>query len=151
MSTTTATSSAAAPPAATQSKTSAKATMATSALTTSSLATSARFRAFVVAFGISAPVMYVLCVLFNLPLFTFHPATDRFAWGWEAARSGEGPAMYWYGWTATILIVGSVVGMVAAMLPEGVSRKIPLALVWLVPVVGIPIMIYTLMPFWTHP
>lgn len=145
MSTTTATQSAAAQPTATQSASSAKAMPATS-----SLATSAKFRAFVIAFGVSAPVMYVLCVLFNLPLFTFHPATNRFALGWEAARSGEGPAMYWYGWTATILIVGSIVGLIAAMLPESVTRRIPLTLVWLVPVVGIPIMIYTLMPFWTH-
>ena len=104
-----------------------------------------------IAFGIAAPVMYVVCVLLNLPLFTYHPATNRFALGWEAARSGEGPAMYWYGWTATILIVGLVVGMLATMLPEGVTRRIPLALVWLVPVLAIPIMIYTLLPFWTHP
>jgi hypothetical protein len=146
MSTTTASQSTATQPTAPQS-----ASLGKSTPTTSSLATSAKFKAFAVAFGISAPVMYVLCVLINLPLFTFHPATNRFAWGWEAARSGEGPAMYWYGWTATILIVGSVVGIAAALLPEGVTRKIPLALVWLVPVVAIPIMIYTLMPFWTHP
>jgi len=41
--------------------------------------------------------------------------------------------------------------MLATMLPEGVTRRIPLALVWLVPVLAIPIMIYTLLPFWTHP
>jgi hypothetical protein len=135
--------------------TTSKSTQSTSTLrasaATSSLATSARFKTFAVAFGISAPVMYVLCVLFNLPVFTFHPATNRFALGWEAARSGEGPAMYWYGWTATILIVGCVVGIAAAMLPESVARKIPLVLVWLIPILAIPIMIYTLMPFWTHP
>jgi hypothetical protein len=115
------------------------------------LAASARFKTFVVAFAITAPVMYAICVLWNLPLFTFHPATNRIAWGWEAARSGEGPAMYWYGWTATVMIVAAIVGLVAMTLPEGVSRKIPLALVWLLPLLAIPIMIYTLMPFWTHP
>jgi hypothetical protein len=118
---------------------------------TSSLAASARFKTFVVAFAITAPVMYAICVLWNLPLFTFHPATNRIAWGWEAARSGEGPAMYWYGWTATVMIVAAIVGLIAMTLPEGVSRKIPLALVWLLPLLAIPIMIYTLMPFWTHP
>jgi hypothetical protein len=118
---------------------------------TSSLAASARFKAFVVAFGIAAPVMYAVCVLWNLPLFTFHPATNRIVWGWEAARSGEGPAMYWYGWTATVIIVAVIVGLVATTLPESISRKIPLALVWLLPLLAIPIMIYTLMPFWTHP
>jgi len=119
--------------------------------TTSSVAASSRFRTFAVAFAISAPVMYVICVLWNLPLFTFHPATNRFAWGWEAARSGEGPAMYWYGWTATIILVGGFVGLAATMLPDSISRRIPLALVWLLPLLAIPIMIYTLMPFWTHP
>jgi hypothetical protein len=101
--------------------------------------------------AITSPVMYVICVLLNLPLFTFHPATNRFAWGWEAARSGEGPAMYWYGWVATVLIVGLIVGIGATMLPASVTRKIPLALVWLLPMLAIPIMAYTLMPFWTHP
>ncbi|MGZ3282588.1 MAG: hypothetical protein ACXU9A_08025 [Xanthobacteraceae bacterium] len=117
----------------------------------SSLASSIRLRAFTVAMAITSPVMYVICVLLNLPLFTFHPATNRFAWGWEAARSGEGPAMYWYGWVATVLIVGLIIGIVATMLPASVTRKIPLALVWLLPMLAIPIMAYTLMPFWTHP
>jgi hypothetical protein len=117
----------------------------------STLASSTRLRAFTVAMAITSPVMYVICVLLNLPLFTFHPATNRFAWGWEAARSGEGPAMYWYGWVATVLIVGLIVGIVATMLPASVTRKIPLALVWLLPMLAIPIMAYTLMPFWTHP
>jgi hypothetical protein len=118
---------------------------------TPSLASSAKFRAFTVAAGIAAPVMYVICVLWNLPLFTFHPATNRFAWWWEAARSGEGPAMYWYGWTATVLIVGVIVGIAATLLPESVTRKIPLALVWVIPILAILVMAYTLMPFWTHP
>ncbi len=117
----------------------------------SPLAASAKFKAFVVAFGVTAPAMYTVCVLWNLPLFTLHPATNRIVWGWEAARSGEGPAMYWYGWTATVIIVAVIVGLVATTLPESTSRKIPLALVWLLPLLAIPIMIYTLMPFWTHP
>jgi len=118
---------------------------------TSSLAASAKFKTFVVAFGISAPMMYAICVLWNLPLFTFHPATNRITWGWEAARSGEGPAMYWYGWTATVIIVAATLGLIATTLPQSITRKIPLVLVWLLPLLAIPIMIYTLMPFWTHP
>ena len=95
--------------------------------------------------------MYAACVFWNLPLFTFHPATNRIALGWEAARSGEGPAMYWYGWTATILIVASIVGIIATMLPESVTKKIPIALVWVLPIVVVPYVAYSLMPFWTHP
>ena len=70
-------------------------------------------------------VIYLVCLLFNWPLFTFHPAMNRFELGWEPARSGEGPAMYWYGWTATTLLVGTVVGFLATLLPESVTKKDP--------------------------
>jgi hypothetical protein len=116
---------------------------------TSSLAASARFRTFAVAFGIAVPVMYLLCEWFNLPFFTYHPGTNRVDFWWAAARSGEGPAMYWYGWTVLSLLVGSVVGLLATMLPDSVSRKIPLALVWLLPILALIPLAYSLMPFWT--
>jgi hypothetical protein len=35
------------------------------------------------------------------------------------------------------------------MLPERVSNKIPLALVWIFPILAIPYVIYALMPWWT--
>jgi hypothetical protein len=116
---------------------------------TSSLAASARFRTFAVVFGISVPVMYILCEWFNLPLFTYHPGTNRVDFWWAAARSGEGPAMYWYGWTALSVLVGTVLGLLGTMLPESVSRKIPLALIWLLPVLAFIPLAYSLMPFWT--
>ena len=59
---------------------------------------------FAIVFAIAAPILYVLCDIFGLPLFTYHPATNRVDFGWAPGRSGEGPAMYWYGWTATMLI-----------------------------------------------
>jgi hypothetical protein len=116
---------------------------------TSSLAASAKFKTFAVAFGISVPVMYILCEWFNLPLFTYHPGTNRVDFWWAAARSGEGPAMYWYGWTALSLLVGLVVGLLATLLPESVTRKIPLSLIWLLPVLAFIPLVYSLMPFWT--
>ena len=116
---------------------------------TSSLAASAKFRTFAVAFGITVPVMYLLCEWFNLPFFTYHPGTNRVDFWWAAARSGEGPAMYWYGWTVLSLLVGSVVGLLATMLPDSVSRKIPLALLWLLPILAFIPLAYSLMPFWT--
>jgi hypothetical protein len=42
-------------------------------------------------------------------------------------------------------------GLIAMMLPEHISRKIPLALVWIFPILTIPYVIYSLMPWWTHP
>lgn len=116
---------------------------------TSSLAASAKFKTFAVAFGIAVPVMYILCEWFNLPLFTFHPGTNRVDFWWAAARSGEGPAMYWYGWSALTLLVGLVVGLLATLLPESVTRKIPLSLIWLLPVLAFIPLVYSLMPFWT--
>ena len=67
----------------------------------SSLATSVRFKAFAVTFALVSTLMYLACEWFNLPAFTYHPATNRVGWWWEAGRSGQGPAMYWYGWSAT--------------------------------------------------
>ncbi len=125
-------------------------TTTSTASSTSSLAASVKFRTFAVTFAITGCLVYLLCLFVNLPLFTFHPATYRLVLGWEAARSGEGPAMYWYGWTATTVIVASVLGLVAAMLPDSIGKRIPLFLVWLLPIVAVPFLIYSLMPFWTH-
>lgn len=116
---------------------------------TSSLATSVKFRTFAVVFGISVPVIYVACELFNLPAFTYHPATNRVGFGWEAGRSGEGPAMYWYGWTVVSLVAGFVVGMLGTLLPDSVAKRIPLALLWLLPILAFIPLAYSLMPFWT--
>ena len=116
---------------------------------TSSLAASAKFKTFAVVFGISVPVMYFLCEWFNLPLFTFHPATNRVEFWWAPARSGEGPTMYWYGWTVLSLLVGTAVGLVATLLPESATRKIPLSLIWPLPVLALAPLAYSLMPFWT--
>jgi hypothetical protein len=119
--------------------------------TTSSLASSAKIKTFAITFAVLGTVIYLLCLQFNWPLFTFHPATNRVGWGWEAGRSGEGPAMYWYGWTATTLVVGTVVSYLAALLPESITRKIPLILVWLLPILAIPYLVWDLRQWWFHP
>jgi hypothetical protein len=116
---------------------------------TSSLAASAKFKSFAIAFGISVPIVYFGCEMFNLPAFTYHPATNRVSLGWEAGRSGEGPAMYWYGWTGVTLVAGFILGLLATLLPEGVVKKIPLALLWLLPILALLPLAYSLMPFWT--
>jgi hypothetical protein len=115
----------------------------------STLAASLKFKAFALVFAISFPVLYVICDLFNLPLFTYHPAMNRFEFWWGPARSGEGPAMYWYGWTATCLVGGTLLGLLATLLPESTVKKIPLFLVWLLPLLAVPCLVYSLMPFWT--
>jgi hypothetical protein len=114
----------------------------------SSLASSTTFRTFAVVFAIAAPIIYVICEMRNWPLFTYHPGTNRLDLFWAAAVRNEGPAMHWYGWTANTLIGGAIIGGLATMLPENVTRKIPLALIWIVPLVCVPILVYGLKFYW---
>ena len=118
------------------------------AITPSSLAQSATFRTFATAFAIAAPIIYVICEMRNWPLFTYHPGTNRVDLGWAAAVRDEGPAMHWYGWTLNTLIGAAVLGALATLLPERVTRKIPLALTWIVPLAMVPILIYALRFYW---
>jgi hypothetical protein len=113
------------------------------------LAASVKFKTFATSFSISGTVIYCVVQYFNWPLFTFHPATDRIVWGYEAARSGEGPNMLWYGWSVTTILLAAAIGIIAMMLPERITRKIPLSLAWIFPILAIPYVIYSLMPWWT--
>jgi hypothetical protein len=113
-----------------------------------SLAASAKFKTFAIVFSLTAPIVYVACELFSLPLFTYHPATNRFDLGWAPGRSGEGPAMYWYGWVATMLIACTLLGWLATLLPERLINKIPLALIWLLPILALIPLAWALRPFW---
>jgi hypothetical protein len=115
---------------------------------TSTAAASTTFRTFATVFAIAAPVIYTLCEMRNWPLFTYHPGTNDVNLGWAAAVRDQGPAMHWYGWTATTLIASGVLGVIATFLPQHIVRKIPLALVWIVPLAMIPILIYALRFFW---
>ena len=124
------------------------ATDARSGAQASSLASSAAFRTFAVVFAIAAPIIYVICEMRNWPLFTYHPGTNRFDWLYAPAVRDEGPAMYYYGWTANMLIGSAVLGILATVLPENITRKIPLSLTWIVPVAVMPILIYALRFFW---
>jgi hypothetical protein len=114
----------------------------------SSLASSAAFKTFAVVFAIATPIVYVACEMQNWPLFTYHPGTNRVNWFYAPAVRDQGPAMYWYGWTLTTLIVSGALGLLATMLPENTARKIPLSLVWIAPVLSIPVLIYALKFFW---
>ncbi len=115
----------------------------------SSLARSKKFKAFATTFSISGPVVYCVVEYLNWPLVTYWPATNRLVWGYEGMIKGEGPNMLWYGWTVTAVLIAAALGIVAMLLPERVTNKIPLALVWIFPILAIPYVIYALMPWWT--
>ena len=109
---------------------------------------SPRIKAFALVFAIVFPVVYVVCDMARLPLFTYHPGTGLFDWGWVKARRDEGPAMYWYGWLATSTLASALMGILAALLPQRQSEKIPLSLALIVPVLLIPVLIYSLKYYW---
>jgi hypothetical protein len=134
----------------TTSTTDATATIRRTAPTASSLAASSKFKAFVLAFSTSGAAVYCIVQFFNWPLFTFHPASNRLVWGYEGPRPGEGPNMLWYGWTVTAILIAAVIGIIAMLLPERITSKIPLVLMWLVPILAISYIFYSLMPWWTH-
>ena len=114
----------------------------------SSLAASNKFKAFAMTFSISGPVIYCLSVYLDWPVFTYFPATGRFVWGYGPMQASQGPNMLWYGWLLTTIFIAGALGLIAMMLPERVTRKIPLFLVWLVPILSIPYVIYSLMFWW---
>ena len=113
-----------------------------------SLASSATFKTFALVFAIATPIIYVACEMQNWPLFTYHPATDRLDLFYAASRKDEGPAMHWYGWICATAVVATLLGLLATRLPEGVIRKIPLSLTWIVPLAIVPVLIYALRFFW---
>lgn len=113
-----------------------------------SLASSAAFRTFAVVVAITAPVIYVICEMQNWPLFTYHPATNQIDWLYAPPVRNEGPVMHWYGWIANAAIGSAVFGLIAAMLPGRIVNRIPLTLVWIVPLAAIPVLIYALRFFW---
>jgi hypothetical protein len=114
----------------------------------SSLASSTAFRNFAIVFGIATPVIYVILELANWPLFTYYPAVNGFKLGHAVGSDDLGPAMHWYGWTVATMLAASVLGLLATKLPESTVRKIPLSLVWILPAVAVPILIYSLRFYW---
>jgi len=116
--------------------------------TDTSIPTLSPWGTFTLVFGISFAILYVICDMAALPLFTYHPGTDRIDLGYAPARRDEGPAMYWYGWLASASLGATILSGLAALLPDKIRSKIPLALAWVVPVVLLPILIYSLMFYW---
>ena len=100
-------------------------------------------------FAIATPVIYVICEMRNWPLFTYHPGTRPDRLGWAPAVRDEGPAMYWYGWTATTLIGAAALGIVATVLPESVDQEDSRCR-WSGSCrsLAVPILIYALRFFW---
>ena len=124
------------------------ATVSAPTQTTSSLARSRKFGTFAITFSISGPVIYCVVQYLNYPLVTYWPAIGRLVWGLETARPNAGPNMLWYGWTLTTIIIAATLGIVAMLVPERITKKIPLWLVWVFPILAVPYVVYSLMYWW---
>jgi hypothetical protein len=77
-----------------------------------------RFGTFAITFGIAFAILYTVFERLNWPLFTYHPAVGKIDFWMHAARSGEGPPMYWYGWLVLTLACAGVVGWIATLVPN---------------------------------
>ena len=79
--------------------------------------TISRFGIFAITFAVAFAVLYTLLEQMNWPMFTYHPAVNKVDFWRHAARSGEGPPMYWYGWLVNASIGALVVSAVATFAP----------------------------------
>jgi hypothetical protein len=71
---------------------------------------------FVVTFGIAFAIIYTLFERWNWPLFTYHPAVNRFDLFREVGIPEDGPPMFWYGWLVLSAIAATAVAAVATAL-----------------------------------
>ena len=112
------------------------------------------FRRFASAFGTAFAVFYVVALKLDLALFTVYPSLGLVVLGTHRARDAVdpalgflAPAMYWYGWAGSAACGGLVVGLLAALLPEGLTRRIALVWLWVVPVLAMMACVYLTMPW----
>ena len=109
--------------------------------------TTSRVGTFALVFGVCFAILYVICDLAALPLFTYHPGTDRIDPGFAPPRRDEGPAMYWYGWVATSVLLSTVLGLLVSRV-SALRRLTSWHLSWVVPLAMVPVMAYTLKVYW---
>jgi hypothetical protein len=96
------------------------------------MTSSRKFGIFVIVFAVVYPILYLVAFVMNWAAFTYHSALGEWALGADRPRQGT-PAMYWYGWIATSLIGTLVIATIAAYLPDSLTRRLPAAAAWVVP------------------
>jgi hypothetical protein len=82
-----------------------------------------KFGTFAITFGIAFAIIYTVLERMNWPLITYHPAVNKVDFWMHAARNGEGPPMYWYGWIALALPGAAIVGWIATVISERVLQR----------------------------
>lgn len=95
--------------------------------------------AFLVAFCIA----YSLVFAMHWPLFQYFPLTGKFVWG-RTPLPASGPAMAWYGLTASAALAAAVC---AVVVPQGVVEGALRNRLWLFPVATIFVCVFLLRQF----
>lgn len=108
---------------------------------------SPRALVFCTVFAAASAALYIVAMRMNWAAFTYHPRIARFGWGPEP--SGNGPAIYWYGWLTTAALGGLVTAGTAAGIATRVPERMLLALGWLVPLLAMLTALYYTWPFFT--
>jgi amino acid permease len=123
------------------------------------MTSSAPFRRFAFAFGITFAVLYVVALAKDLALFTVFPSLGIVLAGTQHSRDFTdpamgflAPAMYWYGWAATAALGALIVALVAASFAERLARYVwpgwvwP-GWVWVIPVLSMIACVYLTLPW----
>ena len=103
---------------------------------------------FVTVFSAAVACCYALSDVYRWPLFSYYPATGHLTWGWTPSNDDDGPAMYWYGWVATSLLLASLRGWLVSRAPSRLRRLVSWHVSWWVPLLMVPVMAYTLKVYW---
>jgi hypothetical protein len=97
---------------------------------------------FVTIFAVAYALLYVFSVQYNLALFTYHAATEKFYFLVKPAS--EGPAMYWYGWLATSALGALAIAALTTWLPSGLINRLWSGLSWTVPLAVMGVFVFIL-------
>jgi hypothetical protein len=85
----------------------------------STAANASKFETFAITFGIALVILYTICERWNWPLFTYHPAIDRWDFLRQPGQPEDGPPMFWYGWVVLSGMGAFVVGLLATRVSVG--------------------------------
>src|SRR5262245_32981808 len=118
------------------------------------MTSSCAFRSFAFAYGTAFAVLYTVALKLDLALFTVYPSLGVVLLGTHHSRDVGAPAlaflapaMYWYGWTATAALGALMPGLVAALVPERLTRRISSSWLWVAPVSGMVACVYLTVPW----
>jgi hypothetical protein len=76
-------------------------------------------------FSLTAVPAYIAGYYLDRPLFFYYPKLGRIT---VMAETGAGPAIMWFGWLASALLIGAAVSF---LVPRRWARRLPFDLAWM--------------------